>query len=186
MIDPDEITRLYDRHASELMAFIFAHVKSRETAEDLLHDTFINLMRFSSERTIDHSNLRALLYKIARNLSIDYLRREHRRNPHAVFTHSREGAPDNTAERLEMDETERAIDRILESADALSRAVFLMRRESGMTYAEIAASMDISERTAKRKMRKTLNLLSEGLKKAGIMLFFLAAVARIFRDIVVL
>ncbi|MGV7929835.1 MAG: RNA polymerase sigma factor [Spirochaetota bacterium] len=71
-----------------------------------------------------------------------------------------------------MDETERAIDRILESADALSRAVFLMRRESGMTYAEIASSMDISERTAKRKMRKMLNLLSEGLKKAGIMLFF--------------
>jgi RNA polymerase sigma-70 factor (ECF subfamily) len=186
MIDPDEITRLYDRHASELMAFIFAHVKSRETAEDLLHDTFINLMRFSHERTIDYSNLRALLYKIARNLSIDHLRRENRRNPHAGFAHTREGAPDNTAERLEMDETERAIDRILESADALSRSVFLMRREMGMTYAEIASSMDISERTAKRKMRKMLNLLSEGLKKAGIMLFFFATMACIFHEIVVL
>ena len=125
MIDPDEITRLYDRHASELMAFIFAHVKSRETAEDLLHDTFINLMRFSHERTIDYSNLRALLYKIARNLSIDHLRRENRRNPHAGFANTREGAPDNTAERLEIRASGRVWGNVVAASFSTEEGAFL-------------------------------------------------------------
>ncbi len=186
MLDPAEIARLYDRHAGELLAFIYAYVKSRETAEDLLHDSFINLMRFSSKRAVDDSNLRALLYRIARNLSIDHLRGERRRGPHIVSAYSEPRSPDDTADRLEMDEAGREVARILESAEELTRSVFLLRRESKMTYAEIALSLHISERTAKRKMRRMLAILSEGLKKAGIMLFFFATVASILSHFVVI
>ncbi len=185
MIDSDEIARLYDRHARELLAFIYAFVRSRETAEDLLHDCFVRLIRFSSERAIDDSNMRALLYKIARNISIDHQRRERRRGLHIAQSPAEPSRPDDVADRSEMDEAEREIVRILESADTIARSVYLMRRESGMTYAEIARCLSISERTAKRKMRTMLAVLAKGLGKAGFSLFFFFPLAcLLFRFVV--
>lgn len=185
MFDPDDLAHLYDRHSRELLAFIYSLVKSRETAEDLLHDSFINLMRYSGRRDLDDTNIRALLYTIARNLCIDHIRRERRRG-FGIYTLRHEpGGPDTTPDQVEMDEAGREISRILESADALTRSVFLMRRESKLTYPEIARSLNISERTAKRKMRKMLNILSDELKKSGILAIFLFTLACIVRHFVV-
>ena len=185
MFDPDDLAHLYDRHSRELLAFIYSLVKSRETAEDLLHDSFINLMRYSGRHDLDDTNIRALLYTIARNLCIDHTRRERRHGFRIYPLRHEPGAPDTTPDQVEMDEAGREISRILESADALTRSVFLMRRESKLTYPEIARSLNISERTAKRKMRKMLNILSDELKKSGILAIFLFTLACIVRHFVV-
>ena len=66
------LTLLYQRHRNELLAFLTRRVRCRETARDLLQDAFVRLMH--SERG-DVGNLRAFLYRIANNLSIDHARR---------------------------------------------------------------------------------------------------------------
>ncbi|MBP6057476.1 MAG: RNA polymerase sigma factor [Nitrosomonas sp.] len=65
------LTHLYLRHFSELRTFLRRRVGCREIATELTQETFIRIMHYPDE-TIQ--NARAMLYRIAGNLVIDYHR----------------------------------------------------------------------------------------------------------------
>lgn len=74
---PDEqqarnLSLFYQRHRNELLAFLTRKVRCRETARDLLQDAFVRLLHSEHGEV---GNLRASLYRIATNLSIDHARR---------------------------------------------------------------------------------------------------------------
>ena len=47
--DRDALAALYDRHATTLFAFALHMIGDRTRAEDLLHDTFLDLARHARE-----------------------------------------------------------------------------------------------------------------------------------------
>lgn len=49
--DRDALAALYDRHAATLFAFALHMVGDRARAEDLLHDTFLDLARHAQKTT---------------------------------------------------------------------------------------------------------------------------------------
>ena len=77
-----KFSKIYNQHIEKIYRFIFLKVNSQERAEDLTSKTFLKGWEAfknsgnSSQNTID--NPRAFLYKIARNLVIDYYREKGR------------------------------------------------------------------------------------------------------------
>jgi len=65
----------YETHADALFRFCYFKVSDREKAKDLLHDTFIRVWS-QIQKDEEISNIRALLYTIARNLIIDEYRKK--------------------------------------------------------------------------------------------------------------
>ena len=64
---------LYDQHVGEILAFAVARARDFHTAQDITSEVFARLwMQLAMDKPIDHP--RALLFKIARNLSIDEYR----------------------------------------------------------------------------------------------------------------
>jgi len=49
-------------------------VKSRDTAADLMQETYVKLLGLVNTQAVEHP--RALLHRIATNLAIDYLRKQ--------------------------------------------------------------------------------------------------------------
>lgn len=158
---------LYDAHSRELFIYILGFVHNHEIAEDLLQDVFVRLIQYSQTRTPDMEHIRAMLFRIARNAAIDYLRRkeavrfENLNDKHPVTS------GDTAGEALEMEDLYRLISEHLARFDEVSRSVFTMRVDLGYTFGEIAALLGISERTAKRKMKAVLLSLAESLEEAG-------------------
>src|SRR5271167_1809111 len=66
--------RLYHELRPELLGYFLRRHGNRETAEDLLQETFAAVMR-NPERLCQAETLRAYLFGIARNVSVDALRR---------------------------------------------------------------------------------------------------------------
>ncbi len=67
---------LYDFYAPKIFRFIRLKVRSQTLAEDLSSESFLRIWEYlQGEREIEES-FRALLYKIARNLIIDYYKRK--------------------------------------------------------------------------------------------------------------
>lgn len=62
----------YRDHAPAVLGFLMRRLRQRDTAEDLLQETFVRAMRVDS---FDGGNLRGYLISIARNLMINRLRR---------------------------------------------------------------------------------------------------------------
>ncbi|MCU0848979.1 MAG: RNA polymerase sigma factor [Spirochaetes bacterium] len=182
MIEKNKLSEIYDLYSREIYAYIAGYVCIRETAEDLLHDTFVRLINYTLSHDLDLSNIRAFMYKIARNLCIDHARKEKKTGADTI--------PDETPGRdfsthgdMEYEELKGKIESLLEKMDEVSRSVFIMRTRLKIPFRDISESLGISERTAKRKMSDTLAYLSKSLVKAGFLLllaFLMAFLAWIF------
>ncbi|MCD6550445.1 RNA polymerase sigma factor [bacterium] len=68
-----EFSKIYDKYINKIYRFIFLKVNSVEIAEDLTSETFLRGWRyFENGKEID--NFQAFLYRIARNLIVDFYR----------------------------------------------------------------------------------------------------------------
>ncbi len=75
--DKEAFGQLYDFYAPRIFRFIRLKVGSQTLAEDLSSESFLRIWEYlqRGEREIEES-FQALLYKIARNLIIDYYKRK--------------------------------------------------------------------------------------------------------------
>ncbi len=72
--DPEAFARIYDRYVEAVYRFAFLKLPTKEEAQDVTAETFTRAWQYICE---NHpiSNMRALLYRITRNLIADHYRR---------------------------------------------------------------------------------------------------------------
>lgn len=74
--DKDAFIRAYDLYIDQLYRFIYFKVGDREEAEDLCSAMFLKTWHYILENSLkDQKTLKALFYKISRNLIIDHYRK---------------------------------------------------------------------------------------------------------------
>jgi RNA polymerase sigma factor (sigma-70 family) len=135
--------------ATELIRFLTSRLNCAETAAELAHDTYLGLQQLMQTNPPD--NLRAMAFRIAMNLAVDYQRKAMVRNRHAVhedFDIVSESAacgraqPDQALidrERLAL------LHKAMSDLPAATRTVFILHGCDGLTYSEIAGRLGISK-----------------------------------------
>jgi len=171
--------RLVARYEKPIWNFIRRFVSDAATAEDLLQEVFLRVVK-SSDEWRGAAKFSTWLYTIARNLTVDHARRSvHRKaasldaernvggdSPTTLY--DRLASPDRKADELASDrETKRRIDEAVAALPADQREVFLMREVMEMPFAEIAAAVGASEPTVKSRMRYALEKLRAALVELG-------------------
>ena len=166
---------LSERYGQSIFAFIISRVGDPATAEDLVQEVFMRVVR-SANQFRGHASVRTWLYAIARNLCIDHSRKMvHRRKvtldepvnrgdgqTESVVSVAQATGP-SADESLD---ARRQLDRIQKALMALpddQRDVFILRQRHGMKFREIAELLDESENTIKSRMRYALAFLREAL-----------------------
>lgn len=165
MLSEKKISELYKAHSHELYVYIIRFTGSPESAEDILHDSFANLIDYSKTREID--NARAFLYRTAHNLSLNFIRTASTRKTVPVEDTGEIATEDTGIQRLETDELNNRLYQILESADDFSRSLFVMRKENKLSLKEIAHITGKSERTIRRKLNWLTEHIFSILEKEG-------------------
>ena len=170
--------RLVARHEKPVWNFIRRFVRDATTAEDLLQEVFLRVVK-SADEWRGTAKFSTWLYTIARNLTVDQARRAVHRNAASLDAeraigeststlHDRIPSPDRRADELAADrETKRRIDEAVATLPADQREVFLMREVMEMPFAEIAAAVGASEPTVKSRMRYALEKLRAALVELG-------------------
>jgi RNA polymerase sigma-70 factor, ECF subfamily len=158
-----EIERLYDEHAPSLFAFLLNFTRDENDARDLLQELFIKIAR---EPTLlkNVENERAYLIRLAHNSAIDLIRRRDTRErtkenfaaeKFSLFAASSD--PDVSVFRHELAE---ALGQLPED----QRAVVHLKLWEGLTFDEIAGTLEISLNTAASRYRYGLDKLRERLR----------------------
>ena len=143
---------LFNRYYGRLHAFARTYVRSAEVAEDLATDVFVRVWERRAEWEL-RGTPRAYLYAAVRNESLAWLRRQRmldRAHASALRDDRSPGmgaAPLAGDAQLEARELAEAIDRGVDALPERTREAFVLHRRHGLTYAEVAAAMDISPRT---------------------------------------
>ena len=161
---------LLTRHKKPVFNFILRYVGDRETAEDLLQETFMRVIK-GADAYKRQAKFTTWLYTIARNLCVDQTRRrKHRRHASldAPMSASEESgtlldvipgsemASDRKSVNKELHET---MQHAIAALSDEQREVFLMREFLDMPFKQIADVVGVPENTVKSRMRYALEKL---------------------------
>ncbi len=171
MFSDNEIKSIYTSHGRELYVYIYRFLGCHDSAEDILHDAFINLIEYSKTHSVDAGRVRAFLYKTSHNLCVNHLKKTKREIYSDTESRNALAGGHGICEDLIADELQKKIYEILEMVDEKSRSVFIMKKELGMSTPEVARNLGISERSVTRKLGNVLSVLADGLKSAGFVSF---------------
>lgn len=72
--DEQAFGRLYDKYVDEIYRFVVMRVRSSQEAQDVVGEVFLKTWQYLSSQKSHIEDFRALLYRIARNVVIDYYR----------------------------------------------------------------------------------------------------------------
>jgi len=151
------IDALYREHHSWLYAWLKKKMRCPQHAADLSHDTFTRLLSLSDVPCLREP--RAYLLVTANRLMITQNRR--RKVEEEVLCSMATLFSENTCQDVAhivaiRQLLERTVLMLIEELDKRSRQAFLMARIDGMTYAEIAQRLNVSESRVKQYLIKAL------------------------------
>ena len=139
----------------------FAHtlLPDPDEAEEVVQNVFVALWEKRTTIAIEGS-VKAYIYRSVRNQCYNVLEHHRVRREHADHTlHLPSGAAPSAAEVLHGSELEQHIARAMQALPEQCRIVFEMSRFGDMSYAEIAAELDISVKTVENHIGKALRIL---------------------------
>jgi len=166
---------IYRRHGTALLRFALAMSRNRQTAEDLVHDTFVEFLHDPRRFDPARGSVAAYLYGIARHQMARHVRRLDAGSSSGDYA-SEEGARDPGAaqsdfvgadERLDRD---RAIDRVRRAVFDLPfvhREVVALCDLEELPYATVAAILDCPIGTVRSRLHRARALLAQRLDPIG-------------------
>ena len=169
--DPDLLDRLIEQYQHRLLRYLVYLVGDRELAEDLFQETWIRVLERGSQYDGTHE-FSTWLYAVARNLTIDYLRRKHAVSLDGLMDDGEYSAPEPAdtrplvLEALQQNELAERITAALGSIPAEYRETVVLRFREDLALQEIATVTGAKLGTVKSRLYRGLNLLMSRLKGA--------------------
>jgi RNA polymerase sigma-70 factor (ECF subfamily) len=149
---------LYEDNHDWLCQWLRRRLGCSDEAADLAHDTFLRVLR-KPEELPGLREPRAYLTTIARGLLNDHWRR---RSLERAWLEAAAALPAEFAVSpealLSMQQALHRLDRMLANLAPKAREVFVLSQLEGLSYAQIAARLDLSDRTIKRYMTQGFEL----------------------------
>lgn len=160
-----------------LYQFVFALVKTREPAEEIVEDVFVRIWQHR-ETIGEIHNLRVYLYTAVKNAALNYLSQKARQSITEPFDHihigmeSTVGTPEQILITAEMHQK---IQLAVEALPPRCKIIFKLVREDGLKYKEIASILNISVNTIDAQMAIAVKKITAAIgaefdflaKKAG-------------------
>ena len=139
-----EFLAAYDEHSDALFRHCVIRIRDRELAKDIVQETFSRTWVYlSGGKKIEY--IRAFLYRIAKNLIVDYSRRKKSSSLDTMIEDDGYEVVDDTTKNPAEIGDARAAMKLLDCLDEMYRVVITMRFVDGLSPKEIAELLEVSE-----------------------------------------
>lgn len=162
--DERALEQVFRSYYAGMCTFVRRFVHAPDIAEELVQDVFFKLWT-KRETLAEIDALRTYLFRAARNTALNHLRRKKLETAWEEQEAARGeqltlAATDDDAST---DEVTRAVNEAVNRLPMRCREIFLMSRQGGLTYSEIATRLGISIKTVETQMGRALKLLRVSL-----------------------
>ncbi|MCR9143782.1 MAG: sigma-70 family RNA polymerase sigma factor [bacterium] len=175
----ERFARIYANVRDDLFAYIQRSMRQEDTSLDLLQDAFYNFCRIYQDREVPEDiQCRMYLFKIARNLMINYGKKVYNRRVDLVESYddapainrskSEPTPEDQVLTRMHAEESEQILAELLDTLKEDLRTVLLLRYQSNLRLEDIAGIMDLSISTISRMIQKAEQALVQEGRKRGL------------------
>jgi len=156
--------RVYELYSHKLFSFVFKILKNEAEADDIVQEVFVKIWE-SRLKLEDYKLLNSYIFTIAYNNSIDLIRKrinntkylEHLKNSVVI------NVTPNVISQIEFNELNILAEKLISNLSERQKQVYLLHREEGLTYPEIAEKLGISKNTVENHMVKALKYLRQNM-----------------------
>ncbi len=166
---------LYGKYCKRVYKFGYSIIKSREEAENLMQDVFLNLWETRS-RVKKDSSVKSYIFTITYNSAISIIRKKARESEFIEYLKSVQTINEESVDVVfEYNELKSKLDEIVNTLPKRQKEVYLLHRDEAMKYNEIAERLHISVNTIENHMSRALKTVREkmGYYSLFAMLFML-------------
>jgi RNA polymerase sigma-70 factor, ECF subfamily len=160
------VGELYDRHQERIFRYVRSRVYDHQLAQDLTGEIFTRMVTNLNQYENSGYPFTAWLYRIARNLIVDYQRRENRYMHvpiEEVYHVSADGF--EPAAVVERQLSAERLQQALEEIDETQREVIRLRFLAGLSLQEVADTLDKTVGAIKAQQYRGLMALRVALKQ---------------------
>lgn len=169
--DNDELTKMVNLHTDQIYRVALRMLNNEVEAEDVLQETFIKAIN-SIDKFEGRSNLSTWLYRIAVNEALMHIRKQ--KPDIAVIQDDEEDSEGISVSKIVdwcclpesefmSSETRNTIDEAIYQLPENLRSVFILRDIEGLSIAETAQALDLTETNVKTRLLRARMKLREEL-----------------------
>ncbi len=148
--DQEALGQLYQELAQPIYTIACRITKSRECAEDITHDVFVKLYSTPPEESV--KNIRAWIFQMVRNASIDVLRRNAR---------AADGGVEPGRDSFDRLHSRLDLEAALNALPQPEREILTLHLNAELSFKDISLIVGLSPAAVYRKYRKALKTIRE-------------------------
>jgi len=160
-LDRDVIQALFMRYQREIYLYLYSLSGNREVAEDLTQETFLKAILALPD---SHSNIRAWLYKVARNLYFNAARKQ---GKEVLGLEEEEVQSDTPLDRLLVDERQRILLQAINRLENPFREIVMLQYFGEMQLNQIALLVGVSPGNVRVMASRARKRLKEYMEENG-------------------
>ncbi|MBE9598463.1 RNA polymerase sigma factor [Pedobacter sp. MC2016-24] len=163
--DKYAFTELYNRYWKKMLLVAWNHTKDKVNAEDLVHEVFISLWDKRNTQVIE--NVAAFLTTCVKYSIFKYYQKEKKRAALALANYEFNEIADDD-KKLDALFLKDYINGIVEQLPEKCKLTFQYSRVDGLSNAEIAEKMNISEKGVEANLTRALKVVKDNLNHTGL------------------
>lgn len=144
-MDQSQIYALYEQHKNGIYRYVLSITKDVHLSEDILQDSFLKLLSGAAPRNPDM--VQAWLYRVARNLCLDHLRRVKREQ--------------SRAQTQSQTKNQYAYIELISTLSPKQQEIVTLKIVGGLTHGEIGTVLGISAKAAQKRYERAIAILRE-------------------------
>ncbi len=161
---------LFQRWSSPLLRYLERMLGDAAAAEELVQETFLRVHRARARYSPD-ARFSTWLYTIANHLALNELRRPRRQREHRSVDAEDDtraplvlaADPQRTEERIDARRLGGAVEAALAELPDRQRAALWLTAVEGLSYAEVASTLETSEKSVKALVHRARSALADHL-----------------------
>ncbi|EDM36016.1 RNA polymerase ECF-type sigma factor [Pedobacter sp. BAL39] len=175
--DESAFRKIFDLNFRKLYTFSFRLLKNKEQAEEVVHDTLMNVW-MNRDRINPDFPIAPYLYTITRRLALNALR-QIATSQKAIdqLWLNMEKVSNDTEESILKEDLQRFTEAALVNLPPQQQQIFRMSRFDGLNYDEIAEKLNISRNTVKNHLVAALKTLRIHFNQSDVICFLMVSMA---------
>jgi len=155
---------LFKQNHGDLCRRAYTFVRDQDTAKDIVQEVFLKLWKNRDDIEWSES-LRSYLYKATTHASLNYLKSHKRKQEiHTQIHLSSRLSTDETSETIHLNEIQHKVQQAIDYLPPKCKVIYLLSRQEGLRYHQIAEQLDISVKTVENQMGIALEKLRHTLR----------------------
>lgn len=165
--DEAALAALYDRHAAAMLGVALRILKTRQDAEDLVHDVFVEAWQRAGDFDASRGSVRSWLLVRTRSRAVDRLRSLEAARKRGLLLRDQQGPGEASVEPLwdglDRQRAKRALDALPEAQRSLVELAYF----EGLSCSEMAEKCGIPIGTVKSRLSAGMSKLREAFSLEG-------------------